>query len=600
MANCFCKFILNTFCKKKNSHKPSYTEKISEKLLDDSQEIFNDYKAATAFIPTILRAIDEVLYGDRKEPPLRHDSVISQGRSELNFLLDEKKKLLPIVPAEIMRVIFKHVNEESRQDLISCLLVDKFWCSNVLPLLWNRPFDIVSRDNRHKLIRTYISCLEEDERRNLSLKLKTFRIKIPFTAKALFKYETYLKEFSYNNLYLSADAGIRKSLGQDCIGQSMHVQTLLIVGSLCQLIMRNSTNMTYLVISKFIGKADLPEKTAFINSRRSLSNLSKFQFEISSKITTNGMSFLQTISNSCLGIRHLDIKLSYINLNDEIKVMEMFSRIIISQGKLNELLLSGARAANGLKMILQALSQSESLHSLEFKLIDFSEVDLSPLKNCKSLKHLTVQYCQGLTTESTASLLQAQFSLESLKFGCPPVSYSTQLALLTIFGKSIKRLTIDLLNQETIFTILNSCQEIRHLNLENCFMQKPIKIGKLLHGLIKLEKLKIFINVKSGEYENLILESKDIPSSLDCLVLECGFTTIQLDELLKNCKLNSLYINYLNFESSHFRVIAEYAKRTKELKILGIESNKRWMDGEQEAWELKRLRDNYGIFCYIK
>ncbi|CAG8489985.1 19002_t:CDS:2, partial [Racocetra fulgida] len=314
--------------------------------------------------------------------------------------------------------------------------------------------------------------------------------------------------------------------------------------------------MSYLVISKFIGKADLPEKTAFINSHRSLSNLSKFQFEVSSKITTNGMSFLQTISKLCSRIQHLDIKFSYINLNDEIKVMEMFSRIIISQKELNELLLSGARAANGLKMILQTLeTQSESLHSLEFKLIDFSEIDLSPLKKCKSLKHLTVQYCQGLTTESIASLLQAQFSLESLKFGCPPVSYSTQLALLTIFGKSIKRLTIDLLNQETIFTILNCCQEIRHLKLENCFMQKPIKIGKLLHGLIKLEKLEIFINVKSGEYENLILESKDIPNSLDCLVLE-----------------------------------------TKELKILGIESDKRWMDGEKEAWELKRLRDNYGIF----
>ncbi|CAG8634696.1 4506_t:CDS:2, partial [Cetraspora pellucida] len=62
-----------------------------------------------------------------------------------------------------------------------------------------------------------------------------------------------------------------------------------------------------------------------------------------------------------------------------------------------------------------------------------------------------------------------------------------------------------------------------------------------------------------GEYENLILESRDLPSSLNCIVLECGFTTNQLDELLKNCKLNSLYIKYMNFKSTHFGVIAEYA-----------------------------------------
>ncbi|CAG8597540.1 8556_t:CDS:1, partial [Dentiscutata erythropus] len=580
MANCFCKFILKTFCRKKKSQ-----QSFSEKILDDTQEIFNDYKTTSTLIPTVLKAIDGVLNGERKE--LRHDSVISISRSELDALLDEKMKIMPTLPEESMKIIFRHVNEESRQDLISCLLVDKYWCSNALPLLWNRPFDIVSRDNRHKLVRTYISCLEEEEKCNLNFKLRSFKIKIPFAAKALFKYERYLEEFSYNNLYLSADAGIRKYLSQDFMGHSIHTQTLLIVASLCQLIMRDSTNMTCLLISKFFGKMDLPDKVTFMNSHRSLSNLSKFQFEVQ-RISENTMSLLQTISKLCTKIQHLEIKLSsYPDRNNEIAIMENFSRIIISQQNLKELLLSGARSVDGIEIILQALeSQTESLHSLEFTWMDFTAVNLFPLTKCKSLKHLTVQYCQGLTTEST-SLLQAQFSLESLKFGCSPVSYSTQLVLLPIFGKTVKKLIVDLLNQEIIAAILNNCQEIRHLKLENCFIQKPIKIGKLLHGLIKLGKLEIFINVKNGDYENMILNSRDLPKSLECLILECGFTTIQLDDLLKNCKLNSLYINYSNFESSHFRVVAEYAKRTKEMKILGIESDRKWMVGEKEAWELE-------------
>ncbi|RIB02027.1 hypothetical protein C2G38_925102 [Gigaspora rosea] len=523
-------------------------------------------------------------------------------------------KILPSLSEEIMKIIFNHVNEESRQDLISCLLVDKYWCNNALPILWNRPFDIVSRDNRHKLIRTYISCLEEEEKCNLNFKLKSFKIKIPFAAKALFKYEKYLEEFSYNNLYLSADAGIRKYLSQDFTGHSIHTQTLLIVGSLCQLIMRDSTKMTCLMISKFFGKMDLPDKATFMNSHRSLSNLSKFQFEIHQKITKNTMSLLQTISNLCKKIQYLDIKLSYPDKNNEIEIMENFSKIIESQENLQQVLISGARSANGIGIILEALGseQSESLNSLEFTWMDLTEVNLFPLTKCKSLKHLTVQYCQGLTTESTRSLLQAEFSLESLKFGCSPVSYSTQLVLLPIFGKMVKKLTVDLLNQDIIISILDNCQEIRHLKLENCFIQKPIEIGKLLHGLIKLEKLEIFISVKNGDYENMILNSRDLPSSLECLILECGFTTIQLEDLLKNCKLNSLYINYSNFRPSHFRVVAEYAKRTKEMNILGIESDRKWMIDEniesdrriideKEAWEeLERLRNEFGIFCYIK
>ncbi|CAG8621952.1 19983_t:CDS:2 [Gigaspora margarita] len=584
MANCFCKFIVNTFFRKKKNHKQSFTEKI----LDDSQEIFNDYNYQdikdTAKL--VFKAIDDVLNGEKKE--LRHDSVISFTQSEIN-VLNEKMKILPTLPEESMKIIFNHVNEESRKDLISCLLVDKYWCNNALPLLWNQPFDIVSRDNRHKLIRTYIS------------------------SKALFKYEKYLEEFSYNNLYLSADAGIKKYLSQDFMGHCIHTQTLLIVGSLCQLIMRDSTKMTCLMISKFIGKMDLPDKATFMNSHRSLSNLSKFQFEIQQKMTKNTMSLLQTISNLCTKIQYLDIKLSYPDKNNEIEIMENFSKIIISQKNLKKVLVSGARSAYGIEIILKALElqseNSESLNSLEFTWMDLTDVNLFPLTKCKSLKHLTVQYCQGLTKESTISLLQAQFSLESLKFGCSPVAYSTQLVLLPIFGKMVKKLTVDLLNQDIIIAILDNCQEIRHLKLENCFIQKPIEIGKLLHGLIKLEKLEIFINVKNGDYENMILNSKDLPSSLECLILECGFTTIQLEDLLKNCKLNSLYINYSNFKTSHFRVVSEYAKRTKEMKILGIESDRKWMideniesdRSEKEAWEeLEKLRNEFGIICYIK
>ncbi|CAB5320001.1 unnamed protein product [Rhizophagus irregularis] len=74
-------------------------------------------------------------------------------------------------PNEILQEIFKYIVNDI-DHLHSCLLVNKIWCSNVVPILWNRPFHLLLLHNNHlshQIISTYLSCLDKDERSKLDL-----------------------------------------------------------------------------------------------------------------------------------------------------------------------------------------------------------------------------------------------------------------------------------------------------------------------------------------------------------------------------------------------------------------------------------------------
>ncbi|RIA83182.1 hypothetical protein C1645_834213 [Glomus cerebriforme] len=75
--------------------------------------------------------------------------------------------------------------------LHSCLLVNRYWCRLVIPLLWSQPFELVKETSSHKIIRTYISCLPKETK-------KRFRIggiKLPNYQRTLFDYPIFLKKF---------------------------------------------------------------------------------------------------------------------------------------------------------------------------------------------------------------------------------------------------------------------------------------------------------------------------------------------------------------------------------------------------------------------
>ncbi|CAB4390402.1 unnamed protein product [Rhizophagus irregularis] len=72
------------------------------------------------------------------------------------------------IPPECLKNIIEFVKEGPNPNLYSCMLVNREWMKNCLPLLWNRPFDIsIPVQNGTKLMNTYISCLDEIQKQYL-------------------------------------------------------------------------------------------------------------------------------------------------------------------------------------------------------------------------------------------------------------------------------------------------------------------------------------------------------------------------------------------------------------------------------------------------
>src|SRR3954454_8145309 len=68
------------------------------------------------------------------------------------------------IPPEILQTVFK---ELENQHLSKYLLVCKYWCSNILPILWNNPFELVYWYYHYQVIEVYISCLSKESKRIL-------------------------------------------------------------------------------------------------------------------------------------------------------------------------------------------------------------------------------------------------------------------------------------------------------------------------------------------------------------------------------------------------------------------------------------------------
>ncbi|CAG8620881.1 14909_t:CDS:1, partial [Acaulospora colombiana] len=338
------------------------------------REIFNDYKVKKPSSTFRRSTMKEIFNMGRRG---RRDSLISMSQYQAEPKNLIKEKAASRLPAECMRLIIKHV--ERKRDIVSCLLVNKHWCSTVIPLLWARPFDNVSLENRFKLIRTYISCLEGEERSGLNYALRKYRVEIPYSSQVLFEYATYLERFSYNKLYMAVDSGIRKYISE-VAGRSTHQQTILITSVLCQLFMRQSRRVSSIEITKFYGAMDLPRSSLFSAAEYALSSLQRLELEYTGKMTRNTLKLLKYISKYCHKILIMELRFPY--LTDKMDVVNSIVDIINAQTQLTEFRLSGLRF--GAEKIVPALvSQADSLSTLKFMNCDFTGTDFGPLANCK-------------------------------------------------------------------------------------------------------------------------------------------------------------------------------------------------------------------------
>ncbi|RHZ44108.1 hypothetical protein Glove_759g9 [Diversispora epigaea] len=93
----------------------------------------------------------------------------------------------------------------------------------------------------------------------------------------------------------------------------------------------------------------------------------------------------------------------------------------------------------------------------------------------------------------------------------------------------------------------------------------------------------------------MVISGKELPVTLEYLKLQCGFNTVQLDHLLRECRapLRILIIDFMKFEYLDLKVITRFAKSKRTLKYLGIGGRIGW--SVREMKELEMLKQKFGV-----
>ncbi|CAG8605009.1 12608_t:CDS:2, partial [Funneliformis caledonium] len=120
--------------------------------------------------------------------------------------------VVPYLHPDILPMIFeclvKTFEPEDLKSLYHCVLVNRNWCQNAIPVLWSNPFRFLTenRETITEVILMYMACFDENKKKELfsDAKIPKEVVKTP-----TFNYPSYLKHLNYWELVNSMNETAR-------------------------------------------------------------------------------------------------------------------------------------------------------------------------------------------------------------------------------------------------------------------------------------------------------------------------------------------------------------------------------------------------------
>ncbi|RIA92182.1 hypothetical protein C1645_821082 [Glomus cerebriforme] len=212
--------------------------------------------------------------------------------------------------AECLRYIIEYVNEDA--SIYSCLLVNRFWRDNSLPMLWSRPFNFSLTPHIHgvRLMNTYISCLSAEQKQYLN----NNGIYIRNNSIPNINYLKHLRELNYDILQLFTRSWIYENNHFDrdpstdlneiieslepTVLEEYNDQTNRLLSCLFSMFIERSVNLTYFSFYSYDDELclDLPELPTWMTSAASSP-----ETDSSSVVSSHETATSLAASNNSLG-----------------------------------------------------------------------------------------------------------------------------------------------------------------------------------------------------------------------------------------------------------------------------------------------------------
>ncbi|PKK80784.1 hypothetical protein RhiirC2_723751 [Rhizophagus irregularis] len=480
------------------------------------------------------------------------------------------------LPNLCLRKIFECIeeNEEDKPSLHSCLLVNRHWCQEVVPILWRSPNAYMSK----QLVEVYIACLSDEEKQilndnGLNLPPST---EIPPT----FDYSKYRRVLHIGGLYhhLWWWCNLRRD---ECIGaEGRWILTELLLKlfiSRCPAIYRFSCDATCLLekydITSYPGaESCLPHiRRLTLTGKRLRKYFEKFSI-------CHGVCQLKTY----LPIYEWDTEKQCRDIEKFEAEAEGLVDFIQAQNNLQDLELHGDYYGHDTGgRIIQALeSQAKSLVRLKLSYVRFEgHPPFYGIGACKNLEILEFDGCDGLTSEMCAPLITSSLSrLSHLNISNSDLPVDIVSALASNANISLREVILCSTQSseylvQVIEALVSHCPNIN--KFESNQIHGTIEISaicSLLSNSQQLESLSIYGASLDAE-KFLPAIGQSIPSSLRRLSIssEWQFTTTAFESFLEHCKAPLTWLTLSGCEcitDEYLELIVQYLGKT--LRHLGV------------------------------
>lgn len=493
-------------------------------------------------------------------------------------------------PIECIRNIFLYL-EDDHKSLYSCLRVNRFWCRNAVPILWRRPFEKSIRRKGGKVIRVYLSSLNDEEKATLienEINLSTLN-------GPLFDYPIFLENLKYRYLIGATICLVMTNRKHKNISLKQKYQIHLIITALCKLFMEKCTNLKSLSIETKDYCLVFPELSTFASVHPGLSKLTKFiyhvRFHYDSDFLTQTIQFIETFPRFCTSLKYLEVML--ISFAGECIVAEAISNIIRAQTHLEEIrILSSGNF--GARIIPTIECQADKLISIQINVARLDGITLRALSTCQKLENLSLGFDDVLKMENIKYLLRSNIRLKKLNILClDEISSEVVCSMIHKGGNTLQYLWLCFIAPEIVHTVIKSCPNLISITIDISTVDEQ-ELCKLISAC-KLKELTIY-GAGYG-FGGILASVKDrLPMTLNYLHIDLRFSVLELEHFLQDLEipLKTLIIDKnVIFDHSYLKVMIKYLERKKTLRYLGVAWGPRFGEGLESI--LMKLNDEFCV-----
>ncbi|CAG8487047.1 15901_t:CDS:2 [Acaulospora morrowiae] len=475
-----------------------------------------------------------------------------------------KPHVPPILLVECLEEILEHLKND-RSTLYSCIFVNRLFCRLAIPLLWRRPFEYPNK-YRFRLIRTYISCLDDDQKKILL----DNGLKVPDLPKPFFDYPKYMQGFDFFHFTEAIEKWVE---GNYCSMPPYLINNMELIEQIIGNMLFSRSNglrifKYYRGFGNIINYQYFTDIKLYTSFSHSLSNLRTFEFQAFSYRDNESFAawsnLFTSIANSTRNIKHLSLFIPAKAHHNQ-QLCQALSQLILSQPNLSSLVIDELTA----QFVYDALTvKAKCLTFLRVTWLKKFRLLHHLLLNCPNLETLEFSQSTSFTDEVIDSTLTTQLPLKNLYCGDGDPSSQIISMILKMSNQNLKTLSLRNVTPEILDAIEQYCPKITHLCLKITATQLP-RFITLLSGLA-LEHLTIE-NSEEPKYttEKIKLLAQTIPLSLRYFGIKFSASIRDLQVFFKECgaSLNVLALYYIpKMDADTLEYIFKYSKYLRSLR----------------------------------